>query len=78
MHYETARRFRRRKERRYPAAGVLPLHPQDLVALVPLALRGLYPRLKKGCRSIPLDRSRPLSRRSGCFPAEPYPRLSSR
>jgi len=25
----------------------------------------------------PLDRSRPLSRRSGCFPAGPYPPLSS-
>jgi hypothetical protein len=34
-------------------------------------------RMKGGCRSIPLiDRSRPLSRRSGCFPL-PYPPLSS-
>src|SRR5277367_2309954 len=35
-------------------------------------------RMKGGCRSIPLiDRSRPLSRRSGCFQALPYPPLSS-
>ena len=31
---------------------------------------------KGGCRGIPLNRSRPLSRRSGCFPALPYPPLS--
>ena len=44
--------------------------PPGFSALLPLPMRGLYPHLmEKGCRSIPLDRSRPLSRRSGCFPA---------
>jgi len=40
--------------------------------LVPVPMRGLYPHvIKKGCSGIPHDRSRPLSRLSGCFPAEP-------
>ena len=44
--------------------------PPGFSALLPLPMRGLYPHvMEKGCRSIPLDRSRPLSRRSGCFPA---------
>ena len=44
--------------------------PPGFSALLPLPMRGFYPHvMKKGCHSIPLDRSRPLSRRSGCFPA---------
>jgi len=36
--------------------------PPGFGAVVPLPMRGLYPRvIKKGCRSIPLNRSRPLS-----------------
>jgi hypothetical protein len=58
-------------------AGALPPHPQDF-ALWCLSRCGLCAgrQMKGGWRSIPLDRSRPLSRRSGCFPAFPYPPLS--
>ena len=45
---------------------------------MPLPIGSFTGRIAKGGRrSIPLDRSRPLSRRSGCFPAWPYPPLSS-
>ena len=51
--------------------------PPGFNALVPLPIGGFCEQMeKRGCRSIPLNRSRPLSRRSGCFPAWPYPPLS--
>ena len=47
--------------------------PPGFSALVPLPIGSLCEQIVKGgCRSIPLHRSRPLSRRSGCFPAWPY------
>jgi len=57
--------------------GLCPRTPR-IYRLVPLPMMGLLRMYeKRGCRSIPLiDRSRPLSRRSGCFPASPYPPLS--
>jgi len=61
-----------------PGGGGFAPAPPGFIAWMPVPMRGLCQRLmKKGCRSIPLDRSRPLSRRSGCFPASPYPPLSS-
>lgn len=40
--------------------------------MVPVPDEGLYPHvIKKGCSGIPHDRSSPLSRLSGCIPAEP-------
>jgi hypothetical protein len=57
--------------------GLCPRTPR-IYRLVPLPMLGsLRETDERGMRSIPLiDRSRPLSRRSGCFPL-PYPPLSS-
>src|ERR1700757_286455 len=55
--------------------------PPRIYRLVPLPMLGSLQETdeKKGdAEASPLiDRSRPLSRRSGCFPALPYPPLSS-
>src|SRR5215469_7888936 len=51
--------------------------PPRFNALVPLPIGSFCEQIANGgCRSIPLDRSRPLSRRSGCFSAWPCPPLS--
>src|SRR5258707_8766513 len=59
------------------AAGALPPHPQDL-ALWCLSRcgRSAGRQMKGDAAASPLNRLRPLSRRSGCFPALPYPPLS--
>src|SRR5262252_2849090 len=36
-----------------PSGGGFAPAPPGFIALVPLAMRGLYPRREKGCRSIP-------------------------
>ena len=51
--------------------------PPGFSALMPLPMRALCRQTdERGMLRIPLHRSRPLSRRSGCFPAWPYPPLS--
>jgi hypothetical protein len=68
-------RFRRREAFR----GALPRTPA-FNALVPSRWGSLSKDRRGMQRSIPpwiLDRLRPLSRRSGCLPAWPYPPLSS-
>ena len=57
--------------------GGLAPAPPGFSALVPVPLRGITQDVKRDAVASPLDRSRPLSRRSGCFPAGPYPPLSS-
>ena len=58
-------------------AGALPPHPQDL-SLGASPDAGLAADGRKGdaAASLFIDRSRPPSRRSGCFPALPYLPLS--
>jgi hypothetical protein len=59
------------------ACGGFAPAPPGFSALMPLPMRALCQQTdERGMRSIPLDRSRPLSRRSGCFPALPCPPLS--
>ena len=75
MHAEGAL-FRNELCGRAGSGGFAPA-PQGFSALVPLPMRALCRQTdERGCRSIPLNRLRPLSRRSGCFPAWPYPPLS--
>jgi len=59
------------------ACGGFAPAPPGFSALVPLPIGTFCEQIAKGgCRGIPLDRSRPLSWRSGCLPAWPYPPLS--
>ena len=51
------------------ACGGFAPAPPGFSALMPLPMRALCQQTdERGMRSIPLDRSRPLRRRSGCFP----------
>ena len=78
MHYESAPEYQRAACVPGVTDGDFAPAPPGFIALVPLPIGSFRkPIAKGGCRSIPLDRSRPLSRRSGCFPAWPYPPLSS-
>ncbi len=77
-HYERAPCLRRQSALATDACGGFAPTPPGFGALVPLPMRHFTGQIVKGGRrSIPLYRSRPLSRRSGCFPAWPYPPLSS-
>jgi hypothetical protein len=79
MHYERAPVLQEEGWVAGAACGGFAPAPPGFNALVPLPIGSFCKQMaKKGCRSIPLDRSRPQSRRSGCFPAWPYPPLSSR
>jgi hypothetical protein len=76
-HYERAP-LRKQSARATHACGGFAPTPPGFGALVPLPIWSFTGQIAKGGRpSIPLYRSRPLSRRSGCFPAWPYPPLSS-
>gem|GEM_PF-4541928 len=78
MHYESAPVLRQVGMGDEACGGFAPA-PPGFNALMPLPIGSFYKQTAKGgCRSIPLHRSRPLSRRSGCFPVLPYPPLSSR
>src|ERR1700739_1485836 len=78
MHYESAPMLQ--KEASVAGAtcrGFAPA-PPGFSAFVPLPIRTFCEQIAKGgCRSIPLDRSRPLSRRSGCLPAWALPSAQS-
>jgi hypothetical protein len=75
-HYERAPWLRQSASATDACGGFAPT-PPGFGALVPLPIWSFSCQIAKGgCRSIPLNRSRPLSRRSGCFPALPYPPLS--
>src|ERR1039457_6285609 len=77
MHYERAPVPQKEGWVAGAACGGFAPAPPGFNALVPLPIGSFCEQMAKGgCRSIPLDRSRPLSRRSGCFPAWPYPPLS--
>jgi hypothetical protein len=77
-HYERAPFLRRQSWLARQACGGFAPTPPGFGALVPLPIESFIGELATGgYRSIPLYRSRPLSRRSGCFPAWPYPPLSS-
>src|ERR1700739_5150538 len=77
MHYESAPVLRQVGMGDEACGGFAPA-PPGFNALMPLPIGSFYKQTAKGgCRSIPLHRSRPLSRRSGCVPALPYPPLSS-
>ena len=77
-HYERAPCLRRQSASATDACGGFAPTPPGFSALVPLPIGSFMGQIaERGCRSIPLYRSRPLSRRSGCFPAWPYPPLSS-
>jgi hypothetical protein len=70
MHYERAPVLQKEGWSPAPACRGFAPAPPGFCALVPLPMRGFCEQMaKRGCRSIPLNRSRPLSRRSGCFPA---------
>src|SRR5438552_19009175 len=76
-HYERAPCLRRQSASATDACGGFAPTPPGFSALVPLPIGSFTGQIAKGRRfSIPLYRSRPLSRRSGCFPAWPYPPLS--
>ena len=78
MHYESAPLLLQEALGGEADGGFAPV-PPGFSALLPLPIRSFCEQMaKRGCRSIPLNRSRPLSLRSGCFPAWPYPPLSSR
>jgi hypothetical protein len=78
MHYESAPLLRQAAMGGEADGGFAPV-PPGFSALLPLPIGSFCEQMaKRGCRSIPLNRSRPLSRRSSCFPAWPYPPLSSR
>src|SRR5260370_37379292 len=77
-HYERAPCLRRQSATATHACGGFAPTPPGFSALVPLPIGSFTGQIAEGGRrSIPLYRSRPLSRRSGCFPAWPYPPLSS-
>ena len=77
-HYERAPCLRRQSASGTDACGGFAPTPPGFSALVPLPIGSFTGQIAEGGRcSIPLYRSRPLSRRSGCFPAWPYPPLSS-
>ena len=77
-HYERAPCLRRQSVLATHACGDFAPTPPGFSALVPLPIGSFTgQRAEGGRRSIPLYRSRPLSRCSGCFPAWPYPPLSS-
>src|SRR6516164_2007913 len=75
-HYERAPCLRQSASATDACGGFAPT-PPGFGALVPLPIWSFTGQIAKGGRrSIPPDRSRPLSRRSGCFPALPCPPLS--
>lgn len=77
-HYERAPILRRQSASATHACGGFAPTPPRFSALLPLPIGSFTGQIAEGGRSsIPLYRSRPLSRRSGCFPAWPYPPLSS-
>ena len=68
MHYERAPVLQQEGMGGEACGGFAPA-PPGFNALVPLPIGGFCKHTAKGgCRSIPLHRSRPLSRSSGCFP----------
>src|ERR1017187_9951501 len=70
MHYERAPVLQEEGWVAGAACGGFAPAPPGFNALVPLPIGSFCKQMAKGgCRSIPLHRSRPLSRRSGCFPA---------
>lgn len=69
MHYERAPEHQKEAWCQRSIAGALPPDPQDLTLWRLSRSECCEPRAKGGCCRIPLNRSRPLSRRSGCFPS---------
>jgi hypothetical protein len=68
-HYERAPCLRRQSAWAAHACGGFAPTPPGFSALVPLPIGSFTGQIAEGRRSsIPLYRSRPLSRRSGCFP----------
>jgi len=77
MHYEWAPVLQKEGWVAGTGFGDFAPAPPGSSALVHVSIGSFSKQAAKGgCRSIPLHRSRPLSRRSGCFPALPYPPLS--
>ena len=77
MHYERTPTHQKEAWVQAKDVGGFAPAPPGFIALVPLPIESFCGQKAKGdAVASPLDRSRPLSRRSGCFPALPCPPLS--